>query len=171
MGTHAINFSEVEDSFEPLPEGQYPVTVEKVEVRESKSSEHNYLNWTLKVDEDAEEGAGRNLWMITSLSPKALFKLKAVFENLGVLEDEMDLEWDDDVEVTTSEGPMLLEPDVIGLAATAIVTNEMYEGKEQNRVNDLLESDAGARPSKTGAKASGSKSAAKKPAARRKALR
>lgn len=171
MGTHAINFAEVEDSFEALPEGQYPVTIERVEVRESKSSEHYYLNWTLKVDEDAEEGAGRNLWMITSLSPKALFKLKSVFENLGVLQDEMELEWDEDVEVTTSAGPILLDPDVIGMAAIALVENEMYENKEQNRVNGLFEADeAPKRPSRAKTTGAAKKStAAKKPA--RKALR
>ena len=49
MSTMKINFADVEGSFEALPEGAYPVVIEKVERRESKSSEHDYLNWELTV--------------------------------------------------------------------------------------------------------------------------
>jgi len=132
-----INFSEVEGSFKPLPAGPYNVTVEKVEVRESKSSEHNYLNWELVVNDGEFED--RRLWMITSLSPRALFRLKDVFVSLGVIEedDEIDIEWDDDVEVTPSAGPLVTTPELSGLPAIAIVKSEVYEGKERNRVDDL----------------------------------
>ena len=155
MGKISINFAEVTGGFEKLPEGPHPVIVEKVEVRESKSSENNYLNWELKVSEGEHEGS--RLWMITSLSPKALFRLKDVFEALGVLDDEMELDWDDDIEITPGAGPTLLEPDVIGIECTAVVKNETYEGKERNRVDEIRAAGAtsggGTKKASSGAKA------------------
>lgn len=172
MGKVSINFADVEDSFEALPEGQYEFVVDRVEVRESKSSEHNYLNWTLNITEDGYEE--RKLWMITSLSPRALFKLRDVFMGLGVIEDEEDeieLDWDEDVDVTPEEGPLVTEPDLEGLVGIAVVENEMYKGREQNRVNDVLSVDeVETRPAK---KSPAKKSPAKKGggAARRRKLK
>lgn len=162
-----INFAEVESSFEPLPEGRYECVVEKVEVRDSKSSDNDYLNWELKVMDDEYEG--RKLWMITSLSEKALFRLKDVYLALGVIEedDEVELEWEDDVDIQQSEGPLVTNPDVDGLACIAVVTNEIYEGRERNRVNDLLDG-SGEVPEKTSTKKSGTKKAPAKKAPARK---
>lgn len=169
MGSMNINFAEVEGGFEVLPEGTYPVIIERVEVRESKSSDHNYLNWEMKVTDDDHEN--QRLWMITSLSPKALFRLKDVFEALGVLTDEMDISWDEDVDITPGEGPLLVEPDVIGLACVAVVKNEVYDNKERNRVDEIRPEGEldGAAP----AKASGAKKATPKAGGRsgRRALR
>lgn len=165
MAGTKINFAEVESSsFEPLPEGNYEVVVDRVEVRESKSSEHYYLNWELEVtDEDYEN---QRLWMITSLSPKAMFRLKDVFLALGVIEGDeegFELEWDDQVEVTPKEGPLLTSPEVDGLAAIAVVHNEVYNGKEQNRVNELLGAEeVEAKPKKRAAKTSGAKAGRKR---------
>lgn len=173
MGKAKINFADVEDSFETLPEGQYEVEVERVEVRESKSSEHNYLNWMLNIIEDGDYFE-RKLWMITSLSPRALFKLRDVFLGFGVIEDEeeeIDLDWDDDVDVTPEEGPLVTEPDLEGLTGIAVVENEMYKGREQNRVNDILNmEEVEAKPAK---KSPAKKGAAKKGggAARRRKLK
>jgi hypothetical protein len=130
-----VNFSDVED-FDALPEDQYGIEIDKVEVRRNKANDGDYLNWELVViDGDYEN---RRLWMITSLKPTALFRLKQVFEELDVLDgEEMELEYDDDQEVTSSSGPRLLYPDVEGLEATATVTTEMYDGKERNRVQAL----------------------------------
>lgn len=144
-----VNFAEVESSFEPLPEGRYECIVETVEVRESKSSDNDYLNWELKVTDGEFED--RRLWMITSLSERALFRLKDTFLALGVIEedDEIDIEWEDDVDITPQEGPVLTNPEVIGLACIAVVTNEVYEGKERNRVNEILDGSAGTAPAKS----------------------
>lgn len=167
MGIKTINFSEVEGGFENVPEGVYDVEVSRVEVRESKSSEHYYFNWQLKIlDEDYE---GQTLFMMTSLSPKALFRLKDVFEALGVLEEEdMDLEWDEEVEVTPTEGPLLLNPDVIGSIARARVKNEVYDGKERNRVDELLPPETSA---SAGKKKAAPRSGSTKSGTRRRALR
>lgn len=139
MGSMQINFSEVESGFETMDEGRYPVVVEKVEVRESKSSDNNYLNWELTLTEGEHEG--RKQWMITSLSPKALFRLKDIFVDLGVCgpEDEIDLEWDDDVEITPSAGPLVISPDLVGLTGLAIVTIDYdYDPKGRNKVDSLI---------------------------------
>ncbi len=132
----SINFAEVEGGFEAVPEGTYMCEIEKVECRQSKSSEHDYLNWEFKIIDD-EDHEGQHLWMITSLSPRALFRLKDVFEALDVLEDEMNLDFDDDVDIQPASGPRMLEPDVEGLQCTVVVKNEVYEGKERNRVEDV----------------------------------
>jgi len=178
VGRTTINFAEVEGGFEAVPEGVYDVTIETVEVRDSKSSEHDYLNWEFKITGPDDEYEGQHLWMITSLSPRALFRLKDVFEALDVLEDEMDLDWDDDVEVTPGAGPQLLEPDVIGMACSVRVHNELYEGKERNRVDEVLPEGSGTEKksssrSSNGSDKKSSSSAAKKSGSgsRRRALR
>lgn len=152
MGSMKINFAEVEGSFDPLPVGPQEVLVEKVEVRESKSSEHNYLNWELVVQDGEFED--RRLWMITSLSPKALFRLKDVFVALQVIEedDELEIEWDDDVEITPTAGPLVTNPELSGITGVAIIKNEVYEGKERNRVDDLRGSGDNGTSKKTASK-------------------
>lgn len=171
MGSININFADVESGFDAIPEGVYPAIVEKVEVRESKSSDYNYLNWEWTLTEGEHEG--RKMWQITSLSPKALFRLKDQLIALGVIEGDEDMEitWDDDVEITPGEGPLLLEPDVTGMTANLVVTIEPYKGSDRNRVDEIRSiDDAGpsSRPRSTsgGAKSS-SNGAAKKPAGRR----
>lgn len=156
-----INFGEVESSFEPLPEGRYECIVETVEVRESKSSDNDYLNWELKVMDDEHEG--RRLWMITSLSEKALFRLKDTFLALDVIEEdeEIDLEWEDDVDITPQEGPVLTNPDVIGIACIAVVTNEVYDGRERNRVNEILDANASTASTTSGRPAKAAKASSR----------
>ena len=171
MSGMKIDFSEVESSFEPLEEGWYDCLINRIEVRESKSSEHNYLNWEFDVQDEDHEG--RKLWMITSLSPKALFRLKDNLLALEIIEEdeELELEWADDVDITPQEGPLLTNPELDGLAVKVLVENEMYEGKERNRVNDVQLSD-GAAPAKKAKgkakKASGKKASGGK---RKRALR
>jgi len=128
MAKLTVDFSDAE-SFDAVPAGEYPVVVIEVEVRESQRSEHPYLNWELEITEG--EATGRKLWMMTSLSPKALWRLQQVFENLGLPQDEVELEVDDDTGLVT-------EPELAGLPAVAPVTNEVYEGRERARVETLL---------------------------------
>jgi hypothetical protein len=144
-----VNFADV-DSFEPLPEGSYDIEVDKVEVRRNKADDGDYLNWELVVIDGEYEN--RRLWMITSLKPQALFRLKQVLLDLGIIdedEEEMDLEWDDDVEPTTSGGPLLLYPELQGIEAVAQVKNEMYDGRERNRVENLFGPDKKPKKKKT----------------------
>lgn len=155
-----INFADVQGSFEPLPEGAYECVVEVVEVRESQSSDNDYLNWELKVLSDMSgdtEHENRKLWMITSLGEKALWKLKDTLVTLEVIneDDELDIEWEEGVDITPKEGPRVITPELEGLPCVAIVRNEVYEGRERNRVNELVAS--GTPVSKTGVKGTGAK--------------
>jgi hypothetical protein len=137
MAFYRVNFGDVE-SFEPIPAGEYGVEVEKVEVRMNKAGDGMYLNWEMTViDGDYEN---RKLWLITSLKDTALFRLKGILEGLQVIdgEEDIELEYDDDIDPSTKEGPLLLEPNLEGMECVAVVQNEMYEGKEQNRVKDLF---------------------------------
>lgn len=157
-----INFAEVEGSFEPLPEGSYEVIVERVEVRESRSSDYDYLNWELRVTEEGDF-EDRRLWMITSFAPKALFRLKDTLVNIGAIEpdEELEFEWEEDIEPQYQEGPRLLFPEIEGMAAIAVVQNEIWEGRERNRVQDLLgagEAPAHAKAAKGKRSSSGAKS-------------
>jgi hypothetical protein len=137
MGFYRVNFGDVE-SFEPVPAGEYGVEIEKVEVRENKAGDSLYLNWEMTIiDGDFEN---RKLWLITSLKDTALFRLKSIFEGLQIIDgdEDLELEYDDDIDPGTKEGPLLIDPNLEGMECVAIVHNEMYEGKEQNRVRDLF---------------------------------
>lgn len=148
MARVKIDFSEVE-SFAAIPEGEYPVVVAEVEVRDGQ--DYPYLNWKLEVSEG--EFKGRFLWMITSLSPKSLWRLKEVCENLGVEDEEFELEVDED-------SNMVLSPEFVGLPGIAPVTIEQYQNKDQNRVDGLLSADGITTPKK--------KTTARKPTTTRK---
>jgi hypothetical protein len=160
MARVTIDFSEVE-SFAAIPEDEYAVVVEEVEMREGDKAP--YLNWKLKVTEGEFEG--RFQWMMTSLSPKALWRLKETLENLGIVEEEFELEVDEDTN-------LVIQPELVGLAAIAPVTVEEYQGKDSNRVDILLPPSGGtATPKKTTtrrATAGKKTTAASKPAAARR---
>jgi hypothetical protein len=154
-----VNFADVE-SFSLIPVGTPLVEVEEVVVKESQSSEFPYLNWKLRIvenDEDWEEDfEGRYLWLMTSLSPKALFRLKQVFENLGIDDEDINLEVDDDTDFVT-------EPELVGLRAYAPVRHEAYNGEQRARVSTLIPEDDGP------AAAEDEEPEAKKPAAKKAA--
>ena len=76
--------AEVQD-FSPLPEDTYRAKLLEVEQKEGRQSGKPYWNWTFEVTEG--DHTGRRLWVITSLSEKALFKLKEVFQAFGYTTD------------------------------------------------------------------------------------
>lgn len=121
-----VDFSDVQD-FEVLPKGDYPIVVDKVEMRDG--TEYPYLNWQLKVSEG--EHKDRLLWIITSFSPKALFRLKDILENLGVFSEELDIEVDEETGLVT-------KPELIGLPGVAVCSQRVYEGKPQTQVDTIL---------------------------------
>lgn len=71
--------------FEPLPEGVYDVALRDVEVKEGQKAP--YWLWTFEVPTDASEHAGRRLWLNTSLSENALWKLNETFGAFGQTPD------------------------------------------------------------------------------------
>jgi hypothetical protein len=72
-------------NFEPLPENTYLAVPEEVTM-EPGGANGPYWKWTFKIAE-GQEYAGRKLFMNTSLSEKALWKLKETFEAFGVSTD------------------------------------------------------------------------------------
>jgi Protein of unknown function (DUF669) len=121
-----VDFTDVKDNqFEPLPEGTYSAEVLEVEQKMGKSSNKPYLNWQFKID--GGEHDGRRAFYMTSLSEKALWKLKQVLKNLGL-----------DV-----DGQLDLDPaDLVGLPCVIKIEHEEYEGEMRDRVTDVYGPDA-----------------------------
>ena len=124
-----LDFSGVQE-YDVLESGNYPVMIETVTMRQSKSDPNAYyLNWDLSITEgDAE---GRHLFFMTSLKEKALWRLKTVFESLGIYQEQMALEVDEETGVVYG-------PELAGLVGLAVVSQEVYEKRLQNKVDDLL---------------------------------
>lgn len=127
MAQVTIDFSDVAD-FQALPKGDYPVMVESVELRQSQTSDNPYLNFSLRVTEG--EYSNRVLFMINSLSAKSLWRLKETLRALGFEGDKVEITTDPDTN-------LVIEPELVGLAAIASVSQEPYEGRIQNRVQNL----------------------------------
>lgn len=128
MGKIKVDFSQAKE-FEVLPIGNYPVVVEEIEVRESNSSEFPYLNWKMRVE--TGEHARRVIWMMTSLSPKAAFRLKAVLRALG---EEID-DKAEDIDIDPD--------DYVGRRAVAVLEHEMYNDSPRERCNELIPAGGG----------------------------
>lgn len=95
-----VNFTDVPDVvFEPVPAGQYLVTIAGGELGESgddaKHPGSPYINWDLVIAED--EFAGRHIFTITSFWPESLqYGLKPLLKAVGVNTDgEIDFEIED----------------------------------------------------------------------------
>ena len=82
-----VDETEVSD-FSALPEGTYTVKLLEVEAKEGRTSGKPYWLWTFEIDEEAHpDAAGRRLWVNTSLSEKASFKMKEAFLAFGYSTD------------------------------------------------------------------------------------
>ena|SRR5215831_7902546 len=77
-----INLEDVEDGFEPLPEGTYGVSVKSAEWRKKPDGEYPYMNVEMKPSAGQVEEKYRNksLFLTLSLHPKALWNMKAFFK-------------------------------------------------------------------------------------------
>lgn len=129
MARTTVDFSDVQ-GFDALEKGEYAAVIEKVEYREAtEEGKYDYLNVELTVTEPGFEG--RKLWFIWSLSPKALFRMKQGFENLGLPSDVIEIDYDDETMLVT-------EPELAGLPLIAVVTQRVYQGQTQNNVDTVL---------------------------------
>lgn len=127
-----VDFSEVQD-FEALPKDEYPVVIVKnTYVTAASDDKYDYMN--LEMDITDGEFKGRKQWMVLSFSPKALFRMKEVFENLGVYDDAVEVDYDEETMAVTN-------PDLVGMPAMAVLTQRTYEGRLQNNVETLLSMD------------------------------
>lgn len=105
--TIKIDFSGIK-SLELLPVGIYKVMV--TDAKENEGKTYPYITWEFTIIDGAYEG--RKLWMNTSLSPKALFKLKEMLIALGV-------------QAAILQSEFAFEPqDLIDRTATAVVSTE-----------------------------------------------
>lgn len=117
-----MDFSQAKE-FEAIPAGAYPMVLEETEVREG-SGEYPYVNWTFKIE--TGEYAGRKQWLMTSLSPKATWNLKAALRALG--EDSPDLDSDE----------FEMDPDdYLGRRVIGNVIQETYKGNLNNKIDSL----------------------------------
>lgn len=156
-----VDFSDIEE-FEAMPKGEYACMIEKAEYREAQTTDKfDYINLELTITEEGEF-KGRKQWMILSFSPKALWRMKEVFENLGLYQDEVEIDYDEDTMLVT-------EPELAGLPAIAVLGQRPYEGRIQNQVDALLSPDDGPSEKKRepGKRATGS--AAKKTSSKKSA--
>lgn len=132
MASIVIDFSEIPEDVLP-EEGEHRVEIVSIELRNSKSGPHPYLNWEMTILGDSE-AAGSKLWMMTSLAPKALFRLRAVLKAFDIEFEKASFEVDD-------ASKQLLDPDLVGRIAIAKVYHEEYQGRKQARVSDLIAAD------------------------------
>tara|TARA_Y100000310_G_C20673053_1_gene811344 strand:+ start:1344 stop:1739 length:396 start_codon:yes stop_codon:yes gene_type:complete len=119
--------SDLKGGFEPLPVGQYPVTVTQCDIETAKSGSLK-LSWRFQVDNP--EFAGRVLFHNTSLQPQAAWRLIQELDALGVRY------------VPEGEKPNIVvkfnSDDCVGRRATADVIHEDWEGKIRNKIGSLL---------------------------------
>lgn len=154
MARVTVDFSDVQD-FEAIPKAEYSVVIVKPEYREAQEADkYDYIN--LEMDITEGEFKGRKLWMILSLSPKALWRMKDVFENLGIYQDEIEIDYDEDTKIVT-------EPELTGMPGVAVVSQRTYEGRIQNQVDALLSIDDTPKKREPAGKATNSR----KPAAKK----
>jgi hypothetical protein len=120
-----VDFTGVEAGGFEVPDGLYVLAVQTVTQKKSQEAGNPYLSWEFKVDEGKYKG--RKVWDNTSLQPQALWKLRGLFENMG-----MDIE-DGEFEVDLEE----LQGQLVG----AEVVNEKYQGKDKPRIASYLPAD------------------------------
>jgi len=113
-----VDFTGVEVNSFDVPDGAYVLAVSSVTQKKSQESGQPYLSWEFKVDEGRYKG--RKVWDNTSLQPQALWKLRNLFECMG-----MDID-DGEFEVDLEE----LQGQVVG----GEIANEKYQGKDKPRI-------------------------------------
>ena len=121
METYNVDFTGVNSNdgkFYVSP-GTYNVKIVSVEKGQKEGSSYPYLKWTFNLLDNDD----LNLSVITSLSPKALFKLKELLEAVGV---------------AVPEGSLKISPnDYIGKICTADIADRSYEGKVYSNITKL----------------------------------
>lgn len=104
-----------------IPQGNYSVEVEDVEVKNGQTGKPN-LSWKFTIIEGKFKGS--KLFYNTSLQPQALFNLKKVLLSLGI-------------EVPDSTMSLDLS-EIIGSTCDVEVGHEDYDGKLRSRITDFI---------------------------------
>ena len=119
-----IDFTKVDDNFEPLDRGVYSASVYAIELRAGPAGP--YINWEFIVTDPIYEG--RHLWDVTSLSTKSLWRLKQRMARFGHSLEQIGVE----------ELLQLIQDQIVGQPCQVVVDNEMYQGTKRNRVTDVV---------------------------------
>lgn len=129
-----VDFSDVQE-IEPLEKGEYEAIIEKATYVEPVSEDkYPYINVELTLTDPP--GAASKAWTIWSLSPRALFRMKQDFENLGLPADEIEIDYDEDTMLVT-------EPELSGMPCVVVCDKpRVYEGRTQTNVAALISNDA-----------------------------
>ena len=75
-------FQDAPDEDVPVPDGQYTVAVEKVQLKRSKSSGKKMLEWTLRIQ--GSKYSGRTLWKYSLLEEEHLSRAKSDLKRCGL---------------------------------------------------------------------------------------
>lgn len=82
------------NDYEAFAAGDYHANIKEIKLSQKAGpSGYHYLEWIFNQIEGQNEN--RMLWFIASLSPNALWRLKAVLERLGVDVPEGEFEFDE----------------------------------------------------------------------------
>lgn len=120
MPSFKVNFSDVK-TFDAIVAGMYRCRVDDAEVRDSKEGEYPYINWTVSIVDG--DNKGRKLWLMTSLSPKAAWKLQETLIAFGAHPDSV-------------KGEFEIDPDdYLGAEFMAEVVVEHYGGSDRNKID------------------------------------
>lgn len=126
-----VDFSQSND-FELLDAGLYEGKIAATEVKPGQNAP--YINWTIEVPRPSGNGVAK-VWLVTSLSPGAAWKLRETLVALG--EDAESLKGSD-VGVDIAQ--------YVGRPCRVLVSQETYQGRLQNRAESLYASEAPAGP-------------------------
>jgi len=116
-----VDFSQ--PAFEPLPESAYHVAITGCKSGVGRESGKPYLNWEFTVQDG--DYTGRKLWLITSLAPKANFRLKQLLESVGASIPSAE------IDVDPSE--------YIGRELTLTVIHQVYSSPEGDKIQDRVD--------------------------------
>lgn len=122
--------------FEPIPEGVYEVALRDVEIKEGQKAP--YWLWTFEVPASAEEFSGRRLWLNTSLSENALWKLKETFDAFG--------------ETPDTDTDEMLGKRVRAVVIQRVIQSGARSGEITNQIDKLLPVAEGSKAAKAGGK-------------------
>lgn len=136
MAKVQVKFNADDDKFSALPSADYDAIVFGAEQKDGQ--EFPYIAWTLKVDETEGDFAGRQLFTITSLSPKAVWRLIKMYEAIDApfTKDEATGACDIDTD------------DAIGKKCVIRVIQKEYNGRMVNDIKQILP--PGTKKSKSG---------------------
>ncbi len=124
-----------------VPEGDYLVEVEAVELRETRDRSGEYLSFELTIVEGDRQGD--MLWMIASLKPSMVRMLRNTLVALGIEDEQITLQVESEelprgADRKISPRQFLVDPDLVGRRAIATVVHDEWEGELRTKVRRLM---------------------------------